>query len=942
MKTTTPITTGISALALLLLAACGTSNVDIAAVSPNNQLGALTPVALPTGQQITPTLAPLSSFVALNPNLAAAPNLTVGQAVSEALSADGNTLAVLTTGYNKFGDANTGKPDPALQNEYVFLYDVSSGKPVQKQVLQVPNTWAGITFSADGQSLYVAGGVDDSIHVFRIAAGTWAETPSPIKLGHATGNGPKGIRAVSAGLGLSADGSQLVVANLYNDSVSIVDVKKSLVSKEVDLRPGKSGGMVGAAGGNYPFWVAVKGNDAAYISSLRDREIVLVDLVSGVVKGRIALQGNPNKMIFNKAQNRLFVAIDNTDTVAIIDTATNTVLDTVSTVAPAATLTQAKNYGGAAPDSLALSTDETTLYVTNNGTNSVAVIALNRPKPAVTGLIPTGWSPQAVVFNPNGGGTLHVVNSKSVPGPNPGSCLGYQTECPKSSPIKQGYNQYVLQLSKAGLQSMPAPTSANTLAKLTAQVAVNNTFNYTGSSQEAQTMAFLKSKIKHVIYIIRENRTYDQVLGDLGKGNGDASLAEFGKGITPNQHALANQLVTLDAFYDPAEVSGNGWPWSTSARESDFGVKMLPPNYAGRGGAYEWEGSNRNVGMGNTGAVRAAVNPAEPTDPDFLPGTGNVAAPDGPSGEKQQGYLWNAALRANLSVRNYGFFVQNSPTINKTPFASQVPQAVAVDPSLIDKTDTFFRGYDNAYPDFYREAEWEREFNDFTANGNLPALSLVRLPTDHTGSYGTSLDGVNTPELQVAGNDYAIGKLIEAVAKSRYASDTLIFIVEDDCQDGLDHVDEHRSIAFVAGPYVKQGAVVSTKYSTVNMLRTMEDILGTDHLSINDNNQGPMSDVFDITKSTWTYTAIVPTILRSTMLPLPPATVAYQTVKPLHDFRYWVAATRNMDFSKEDRIDAAQYNRVLWKGIMGNRPYPRRRSGKDMMVSTSMPAVSIR
>lgn len=941
MKPTLQLRTGISTAALLWLSACG-SGTTIAPPSPNEQLGTLTPVALPTGQQITPTLAPLSTFVPLNPNLAASPNLTVGQAISEALTADGNTLAVLTTGYNKFNDTVTGKADPALQNEYVFIYDVSTGKPVQKQVLQVPNTWAGIAFSADGVSLYVAGGVDDSVHTFSLAAGTWSEAPTPIKLGHAAGNGPKGIRAVSAGLAVSADGSQLVVANLYNDSVSIVDLKKALVSKEVDLRPGKSGGVVGTAGGNYPFWVSIKGNDTAYVSSLRDREIVLMDMVSGAVKSRIALQGNPNKMIFNKAQDRLFVTLDNTDTVAIIDTTTNVVINTVSTVAPAATMTQAKNYGGASPDSLALSTDESTLYVTNNGTNSVAVIALNQAKPVVIGLIPTGWSPQAVVFNPNGGGTLHVVNSKSLPGANPGDCLGYQTGCPKTSPIKQGYNQYVLQLSKAGLQSMPAPTTASTLAKLTAQVAANNTFNFAASSQDAQTMAFLKSKIKHVIYIIRENRTYDQVLGDLGKGNGDPSLTEFGKDITPNQHALANQLVTLDAFYDPAEVSGNGWPWSTGARESDFGVKMLPPNYAGRGGAYEWEGSNRNVGMGNTGATRASVNPAAPNDADFLPGTGNVAAPDGPSGEKQQGYLWNAALRANLSVRNYGFFVQNAATQNRTPFTSNMPQAASVDPSLIDKTDTFYRGYDNAYPDFYREAEWEREFNDFTANGNLPALSMVRLPTDHTGNYGTSLDGVNTPELQIAGNDYAIGKLIEAVAKSRYASDTLIFVVEDDCQDGPDHVDEHRSIAFVAGPYVKQGAVVSTKYSTINMLRTMEDILGTDHLSINDNNQGPMTDVFDITKSTWTFTATVPTILRSTMLPLPPATVAYNTVKPLHDFRYWVAATRHMDFSKEDRIDAAHYNRVLWKGIMGNKPYPTRRSGKDMTVSAAMTSLSMK
>ncbi|GAC1413496.1 MAG: alkaline phosphatase family protein [Burkholderiaceae bacterium] len=890
-------------------------------------------VTLPTGQAITPTLPPASTFSPLNPGLAAHPDHTVSQAISEALSPDGKTLAVLTTGYNKFSDPATGKPAADLQSEFVFLYDVSSGTPVQKQVLQVANTWAGITFSPDGTSLYVAGGVDDSVHSFSLVGGTWTEGSTVIKLGHAKGVGPEGIKPVAAGLSISADGTRLVVANLYNDSVSIVDLKKAVVEREVDLRPGKSGGTSGAPGGTYPFWVSIKGNATAYVSSLRDREVVLVDLATGLVQSRIALAGNPNKMIFDRLQSRLFVAMDNTDSVAVFDTANNKVLGTISTVAPAATMTQAKAYGGAAPDSLALSSDENTLYVTNNGTNSVAVIALNQAAPAVVGLIPTGWSPQAVVYSAAAGGMLYVANSKSVPGPNTGNCLGYQTGCPtKNTPIKQGYNQYILQLSKAGLQAMPAPASASVLAQLTAQVAKNNSFNYAADAAEAQTMGFLESKIKHVIYIVRENRTYDQVLGDLGKGNGDPSLTEFGKDTTPNQHALANQLVTLDAFFDPAEVSGNGWPWSTAARESDFGVKMLPPNYANRGGSYEWEGANRNVGMGNTGAARLAVNPTAPADPDFLPGTGNVAAPDGPTGEKQQGYLWNAALRANLSVRNYGFFVQNTPTRDRTPFVSNVAQAASIDPDLVSRTDPFFRGYDNGYPEFYRQVEWEREFNQFVTNGNLPALSLVRFGTDHTGSYATALDGVNTPELQVASNDYAIGKLIEAVAKSPYAADTLVFIVEDDCQDGPDHVDEHRSIAYVAGPYVKQGAVVSTRYSTVNMLRTIEDILGTDHLSIHDHNQGPMTDVFDVSKAGWSFTASVPAMLRTTALPLPApvGAIAQHKSRPRHDARYWIAATRGMDFRKEDQVDAAAYNRVLWRGIMGNKPYPAARSGIDM------------
>jgi hypothetical protein len=314
-----------------------------------------------------------------------------------------------------------------------------------------------------------------------------------------------------------------------------------------------------------------------------------------------------------------------------------------------------------------------------------------------------------------------------------------------------------------------------------------------------------------------------------------------------------------------------------------------------------------------------------PDDDDFLPGVGDVAAPDGPGGEWQRGYLWSAALRAGKTVRNYGFFVADVDPREREPFKHGKRQAIAVSPELVGRTDVYFRGYDNALPDPWREAEWEREFRDFVAHGNLPALSLVRFAQDHTGSFKDALDGVNTPELQVAANDYAIAKLIEAVARSPYAKDTLVFIVEDDAQDGPDHVDEHRSIAYVVGPYVKKNAVVSTRYSTVNLIRTMEDILGIDHVSLYTATQPPMSDVFDLDSAQWGYEAIVPSLLRSTQLPLPKSDSA-QAEKPTQSAAYWIAATQGMDFSKEDLVDAQTYNRVLWRGLMGDRPYPLRRA----------------
>jgi hypothetical protein len=487
------------------------------------------------------------------------------------------------------------------------------------------------------------------------------------------------------------------------------------------------------------------------------------------------------------------------------------------------------------------------------------------------------------------------------------------------------------------LLSLPVPGDEE-LERLTRRVAANNGFESDEDHEAARTMATLRANIKHVIYIVKENRTYDQVLGDLGKGNSRASLAEFPRPTTPNLHALADKFVALDNFYDSGDVSGNGWPWSTSGRESDAGAKMLPPNYAGNGGggSYDWEGTNRNVNVGLTGAARVAADPlAASLDADTLPGTGNVAAPDGPDGQLQQGYLWDAALRAGLTVRNYGFMIDltryhlaGTPyaalqiPLEREPFANHSVQSVAANPQLVPLTDPYFRGFDDAYPDFYREREWEREFNAYVANGNLPSLSLVRFMNDHTGSYSTAIDGVNTPETQVADNDYAVGRLVEAVAMSRYANDTLIFIIEDDAQDGPDHVDAHRSTAFVVGPYVKKGAVVSQHYTTVNVLRTISDVLGIDHLGIYDANQRPMTAVFDLAQTSWSFTATASSLLKTTALPLPPGLMFARSTRPTHDVAYWVARTRSFDFSEEDKVDALAYNKVLWKGLMGGRPYP--------------------
>jgi DNA-binding beta-propeller fold protein YncE len=257
--------------------------------------------------------------------------------------------------------------------------------------------------------------------------------------------------------------------------------------------------------------------------------------------------------------------------------------------------------------------------------------------------------------------------------------------------------------------------------------------------------------------------------------------------------------------------------------------------------------------------------------------------------------------------------------------------------ALAPYTNPYFRGFDPNFPDFYRFKEWEREFDtkyDPVKGGGeeLPALSLVRFMHNHTGSFATAGFGVNTPELQVADNDYAVGLLIEKISKSKYKDNTLIFVIEDDAQDGADHVDSHRTVALVAGAYVKHGAVVSTQYNTIDFIRTMEEVLGIPPMNLNDKLARPMADIFNKTPSTWSFTAVPSSYLYLTELAsqLPPKPAGMAIPKSTHDAKYWARVTKGMDFSSEDKFNFAQYNRILWTGLMGNKPYPDKPTGKDL------------
>ncbi len=681
------------------------------------------------------------------------------------------------------------------------------------------------------------------------------------------------------------------------------------------------------------------------MSSIRDREVVVVDIhAAPKVVARIPVQGNPNRMLLNRAQTLLFVATDNADSIDVIDTASNQVVHRFKTTAPLG-LMRGRLPVGSNPNSLAFSPDERTLYVTNGGSNSVAVIDLDDAgRGRVTGLIPTGWYPNSVSVSADGR-RLFVVNGKSNAGPNPGECTGTSASnanasgCPSS--LQNGSsNEYVWQLTKAGLLTLPVPGDFE-LDRLTSIVAHNNGFIRSASLAADQLMEQLRDRVKHVIYIVKENRTYDQILGDLSGTNGDRNLTQFPRSITPNFHAIASDFVALDNFFCSGEVSMDGWQWSTGARTSDINDKTVPINYANRGLSYDSEGTSRDINVAfATSSERQQHDPINPSDPDLLPGPRNDVELDGPDGEEGAGYIWNAALRGHKSVRNYGFFVDGTlysapaslggiPLV-RDPFTAGVTVSTAATVDLLPLTDPYFRGFDTAFPDFWRFKEWEREFDGYVASHSLPDFETVRLMEDHMGSFDTAIDGVNTPELQQADNDYGVGLLVDKIAHSPYARDTLIFVLEDDAQDGPDHVDAHRSTGYVVGPYVKHGAVVSTRYATVNMLRTIEDILGVEHMNLHDAGVSPMTDVFDLAQANWSYHAEPSDILRtSTQLPLPPKATGIATLplKSTHAAAWWAAQTAGFDFRNEDRNDAQTFNRILWKGLMPTKPYPTHRTG---------------
>ncbi len=955
---------------------------------------------LPNGFYITPTAAPGSIFQNLPTGLRPDGSANANGAVNTALSPDGTALLILTTGYNTDFytqgpdgtailwaalDPLTGIPSSTTtpNAEWVFVFDVRGVRPKQKQLINIPNTYHGLQWDPSGTRFYVAGGIDDRVEIFKStttgasADGTYVPDAPFVLLGHNTPADvpvqqyPTGglfsttpinsnpiaqymfmpFSALASGLAISPDGSTLYVANYQNDSLSIINTSTRTVSKEVVFfAPGQT-----TAIGEMPYWPVVLSDSKGapvktYVSSQRDGQVLSVS-PSGSFKV-IKVGGEPNRMALSADQLRLYVANGDLDEIEVIDTTTDALKSRISVARPG------YPYKGSSPNSVALSPNGRSLYATLGGENAVAVIDVASQQ--LLGRIPTGWYPSSVTVSADGK-KLFVVNMKSNAGPN----LEYRSDCPGEGippeyssllcppPNPTSRNEYILALLKAGFLTIPVP-DADTLSYLSALVDANNGFVNRGRDP---MMAFLHNHIKHVIYIQKENRTYDQILGDLKQGNGDPARVQFPQPISPNHHLLATRFALLDNFYDAGDVSGDGWNWDTQGHANDATTKNVLVGYgnANYNIPFDWNGNPRNIGIALPDTTSGTPSPStvrittlfDPTGGSSIePGTKDITASQGADdldSDALGGYIWDTVMRAGLTVRHYGLYADENYYVDpyagapfyipivRDAFAQKVVQAVPVRHSLLDKTDVYYRGWDLNTPDQYRFEEWNREFNEYVKNGNLPNFEMVDFMEDHFGNFSSNAADLENPLAQFASNDYAVGRLVEAVSNSPYWKDTAIFVVEDDAQNGPDHVDAHRSTVFIASPYTNSGAVIHTNYNSTNVVRTIEDILGVNYLGLNDANAVPMSDVFIKEPNLQPYVAPIPGILCQppvdpTLVPecknpgKRPVTVA---IKSLHDGTWWAQATKGFNFKHPDMINSDLFNRILWKGIMGDdKPYP--------------------
>ena len=702
------------------------------------------------------------------------------------------------------------------------------------QTISQPAAFLGLAFSSDGTTLYASGGNEDAIYRY-----AWRNKQATLidSIVLAPKEPKKDGTRYPAGIALSPDGKHLYIAENLADSLAVLDLASKRVLQRIQTE-------------SYPYDVVTSRNGEVYVTAWGGTTVswFAPDKHGSLKeKGRIAVGRHPSALLLNRSGSHLFVASASTSSIAVIDTKSGRVKTKLFDPPPAGP------HQGSTPNALALSNDGSRLYVAEADNNAVAVFQLSkeisgadnaRGGNRLLGRIPVEWYPTALLMIQD---SLFVLNGKGK-----GTRPNLQFPTPDRE-LADDSVEYTLGQLNGTITTLPAPVKANELRALTTRVAQANNWN------QARRNAAKYPPFKHVIYIIKENRTYDQVLSDLPQGDGDTSLLFFPRAISPNHHALAERFGLFDRFFCNAEVSSQGHVWSTAAYVTDYGEKTIPSLYSSRRSEND---------------------------------RGDVDEP-------ASGYIWNAVIQSGLTLRNYGEFGEALPSKNQNEPVRYHALKAALDPH----TSPDYPAYDMKILDQVRVNVWLREFQQFVAQGNLPALEIMHLPGDHTSGGRPKR---RTPKAHMADNDLALGRIVEAVSNSPYWKDTVFFVLEDDAQDGPDHIDSHRSVMFVISAY-NRGGVIHRFVNTTDVFATMEEILGLGKVSKFDYYGRPLRELFNDKPDLRRY-------------------VALRSEQPLDelnpDTSETAQASLELNLDQVDAADEDSFNRILWTLLKGPQPYP--------------------
>ena len=732
----------------------------------------------------------------------------------------------------------------AVTNNGQSVQSIQLIDPVSEQVLHtemVAKAWYGLKFSADEKTLYASGGNDNRILVYKVF-------PNKLQLADSIILGDKWPKKISpAGMDIDEVSKTLYVVTKDNKSLYVADLRRREVRQQISL--GSEAYTCLLSPDRKNLYISLWGNDKVMNWNLITQR-----------KKEWSVGDNPNEMCLTKDGRYLFVANANDNSVSIIDTREDRVTETLN----AAMYPDAPS--GSTSNGLALSHDEKTLYIANADNNCLAVFDVSIPGSSRSkGFIPVGWYPTNVkvlgkkIFVSNGKGFTSAANPY---GPDP-SEQRQKVIYQKSDSSRPADVQYIGGLFKGTMSIIDVPDEKTMGAY---SKAVYENVPYTKEKERnpggeagnpIPRMVGESSPIKYVFYVIKENRTYDQVLGDIPEGNGDSSLVLFGEKITPNQHALAREFVLLDNFYVDGEVSADGHNWSMGAYATDYLEKNWPTSYGGRGGEYDAEGT------------REIAN-------------------------NKNGFIWDLCSRSGVSYRTYGEFADD--------YKANIP-------SLEGHFCPYYTSWDESVRDTTRFSQWRREFDSLLAKNAVPKLNTLRFINDHTQGLTPNKP---TPFAHVADNDLAVGLFVEYLSQSPIWKETAIFIVEDDAQNGPDHVDAHRTTAYLAGGFVKRRFVDHTMYSTSSMLRTMELILGLPPMTQYDAAATPMWNCFSPTPDTSPFRA-------------KPSNINLDDINTKNNALS--KKSLEFDFSKEDRVPDLEFSELIWKAVKGENsimPAPRR------------------